>query len=55
MYFIHRVTDFVEIKHKRLSTQVAGQLRISDMLIYSLYRILMEFSMQPTQNFRVFP
>lgn len=55
MYFIHRVADFVEIQHKRLSSQVAGQLRISDMLIYSLHRLLMAFSMHPTQNFRLFP
>ena len=33
IYFIHRVADSVEMQHKRLSLQVAGQLRISDMLI----------------------
>jgi len=55
MYSIHRVADFVEIQHGRLSSQDAGQFRISDMLIYSLYRLLMEFSMHPTQNFRLFP
>jgi len=55
MHSIHRAADFVEIQHRRLSSQVAGQFRISKMLIYSLYWLVMEFSMHPTQKFRLLP
>jgi hypothetical protein len=55
MYSIPLVADFVEIQHRKPSSQVAGQFRISDMLIYSLYRPLMEFAVHPTQNVRIFP
>jgi len=55
VHSIHCVADFVEIQHRKLSSQVAGQFRISDMLIYSLYWLVMEFSMHPTQHFKLLP